>query len=74
MSEELNRILVQGEVQNEESICKLCEQETNENYIGGLWVCGICYPKFKEVFNAYIPFVDMDKLIDLIVMKRRANS
>lgn len=58
----------------EQPECKLCSNETDDNYIGGLWICHICYPKFKEVFEAYIPFVDMDKLIDLIVMKRRANE
>lgn len=54
--------------------CHLCSIETNSNYIAGLWVCHECYPKFKTLFEVYIPFVDMDKLIDLIVEKRRANQ
>jgi ribosomal protein L37AE/L43A len=53
------------------SFCKLCDKETTDNYIGGVWVCSVCYPKFKEVFEAYIPFVDMDKLQALILQKQR---
>ena len=48
------------------ALCSLCEKPTDDNYIGGEWVCSKCYPKFKKVFEAYIVFVDEDKLHELI--------
>lgn len=54
------------------SSCELCELPTDDNYIGGIWVCSKCYPKFKSVFEHYIPFVDEAKLQELIRMKRLA--
>ena len=52
------------------SICELCENKTDDNYIGGVWVCSRCYLKFKIVFEHYLPFVDENKLLKLLHEKR----